>query len=467
MYIILCPLLILYSFGYILNPAKENFTQTALLYFSTIPEGANVYLGKSRYIKKTPTTIPGLLPGNYNISLALKGYKTWGHSVDLEPGKAVALENILLIPNSWKSEDIGPGVYTGITPLEGTNLLLLAKGKRLENYFLYNLEKERISPLLQDQPQFRDFPVERIYKKKASRMIIIYSGWLGGRRYLVLDVGEKKTKAREITEFFPTRPLYIDWDATNEKTIFSFYENYINRLNLEEEVLYPKYEEGIIGFGAYKENIYYIDNKSDIFQSSYGAQKNKKLFSDTEFGERLFNVNNRYRIEFLKDNIILFISGKGELLTNQPPYQIVEKSLVGMRFQEDKNLLLYWTRHKIGIADFFTENKDKALLDYAVRTHVIYDKGEDIKQCFWADDKTHIVIEDNNRIYIAELEPQGSPHIDQITEIMKNTEIFYSGVTGYLYYLDNEKGLFKGIEVIPRKRFVVNSAKTDDKEKEK
>jgi len=50
---------------------------------------------------------------------------------------------------------------------------------------------------------------------------------------------------------------------------------------------------------------------------------------------------------------------------------------------------------------------------------------------------------------------------------MKNTKIFYSAETGYLYYLDNEKGLLKGIAVIPKKRFIVNNALAEDKEKEK
>jgi len=357
LYIILCPLLILYSFGYILNPAKENFTQTALIYFSTMPEGANVYLGKSRYIKKTPTTIPELLPGTYNISLVLKDYKIWSGAVNLEPGKAVALENILLIPNKWRSEKLSADIYAGIAPLDGINLVLLAKGNKLGDYFIYDPEKEKISPLLPEDSQFCDFPVKLIYKKRDSAMMIVYSGWLDSRRYLLLDIGAKKTKIREITELFPARPLYIDWDTGNEKTIFSFYKNYINRLDLEPENLYFKYEKDIIGFGLHKEKIYYIDDKSDIFQSSYGSQKDKKLFSNTELSRKLFNVNTRYRIEFLKDNIILFISGKGQLLTNQPPYQILEKGLIGTRFQESRNSLLYWTRHKIGVADFLSKIK--------------------------------------------------------------------------------------------------------------
>jgi len=467
LYIILCPLLILYSFGYILNPAKENFTQTALIYFSTMPEGANVYLGKSRYIKKTPTAIPELLPGTYYVSLTLKDYKIWSDSIKLEPGKAVTLENILLIPNRWKSEKLSSDFYKGIVPLDGINLLLLVKGKKLGDYFIYDSDKEKISPLLQEESQFRDFPVEAFYKKKNSAMVVVYSGWSGDRRYLLLDISAKNTKVKEITRLFPARPLYIDWDIGNGKTIFAFYKNYIDRLDLKPENLYFKYERNIIGFGLHKERIYYIDNQSNIFQFSYDQQKNKKLFLDTELSKQLFNTNSRYRIEFLKDNIILFMSGNGQLLTNRPPYQITKKGLVDTQFQESRNLLLYWTRHKIGIADFFSEDNGRVLFDYAVSTRIIYDKGKDIEQCFWAGDKTHIVIKDGNRVYIIELEPQGAPHVYQVAEVMKNTKIYYSGETGYLYYLDNEKGVLKGIAVIPRMRFVIKNALIDDKEKEK
>lgn len=104
LYLILCPFLIFYSLGYIFNPLEKALTQTGLISISTLPQGAEIYLGNSRYIKRTPAVIDELLPGRFSIILKLKleGYKPWTHRVRVEPGRAVAFENILLIPQRWK-----------------------------------------------------------------------------------------------------------------------------------------------------------------------------------------------------------------------------------------------------------------------------------------------------------------------------------------------------------------------------
>ena len=106
-YLVVCPFLIFYALGYIVKPGPElSLAYTGLISIQTIPKGASVFLEGSRYSKKTPTTMMELLPGSYHLKVALKGLSPWTRTVQVQAGKAVVLEKIILLPKDLKPEII-------------------------------------------------------------------------------------------------------------------------------------------------------------------------------------------------------------------------------------------------------------------------------------------------------------------------------------------------------------------------
>ncbi|MFC1570901.1 PEGA domain-containing protein, partial [Candidatus Omnitrophota bacterium] len=92
-YIIICPLLLLYAYGYIYKPGIEKgLLTTGLIYVATAPTGSEIYVNDKKYAKNTPTAIMELLPGEYSIELKLDGYKTWSQTVPVAKEKATVLE---------------------------------------------------------------------------------------------------------------------------------------------------------------------------------------------------------------------------------------------------------------------------------------------------------------------------------------------------------------------------------------
>ena len=75
-YLVICPLIILYAFGYILQPNSERgMVKTGLISLASVPPGANVYIENKRYLSRTPTVIRDLIPGDYYVSMYLKDYQ--------------------------------------------------------------------------------------------------------------------------------------------------------------------------------------------------------------------------------------------------------------------------------------------------------------------------------------------------------------------------------------------------------
>ena len=102
-YVIVCPILILYAVGFWFNPSTSNIVETGVISINTFPSGADIFLNNKKVNAKTPTVIRSLPPGEYFLLMRLKGYKEYKNRVRVYKGKAVVLENIKLIPVNKRS----------------------------------------------------------------------------------------------------------------------------------------------------------------------------------------------------------------------------------------------------------------------------------------------------------------------------------------------------------------------------
>ena len=82
-YCIVCPLLILRMKGFVFNPQTHQLVKTGIIYVSTNPPGADVYLNNIKAHETTPTVIRDLLPNNYTLRLEFKDYQLWQNTIPL------------------------------------------------------------------------------------------------------------------------------------------------------------------------------------------------------------------------------------------------------------------------------------------------------------------------------------------------------------------------------------------------
>ncbi|OIO36649.1 MAG: hypothetical protein AUJ74_01600 [Candidatus Omnitrophica bacterium CG1_02_44_16] len=413
LYLVLCPILVLYTLGFILNPKEGEWVHTGLIHFSTIPEGANVYLGKSRFIHFTPTVIQELISGSYDIAIRHKGYKAWEHTVWLDAGKAIAFDNIMLVPNVWGSQALSQERFSQIHPLDGTDIMLVCKGPTLGECLVYDRKKEKAIPLLSYGSKFYDFQFDSVFTSKKSHSIVLYGGPIWGRKYLFLGLGNENEDGLEITDitkFFPARPVDIVWESGKDKVLFAVYQEYINRLDIKTGEFYPRYVENVAGYGLYGRRLYYLDKNKRIMRLSADAQKDERIFFRHWFEQQ----KNR---EIVFENYLIGKGGRGAL------------------YNEDSDYLLAWTRREI-----------------IANAQLLHKEGIDIEKCFWAKDGHRVIFKDGEMVYLLEIEPQGKNHVDWVVKVKKGTSVAYIQETGYLYYLSDNEGILSRILIAPPKK---------------
>ena len=92
------PFILSFALGYKFDRRSFKFTKTGLIVLKTQPPGANVYFNKTLLNDKTPTSINELLPGKYMIELTLEAHYPYSAEIQVDAGKVVRLEKVILFP---------------------------------------------------------------------------------------------------------------------------------------------------------------------------------------------------------------------------------------------------------------------------------------------------------------------------------------------------------------------------------
>src|SRR3989338_4413597 len=173
-YLIFCPLIVLYALGYIYKPGTEQgIFKSGLIYLSTAPPGASVYFGNRRYTRRTPTLLPNLIPGDYPVRLVLKKYKSWNETLPVEAGKATVLERILLEPEEKKREEFLSDAFEDIVPIAGSRFFLVAKTPQLRSVFVFDWKDEKVWPLLPDGSSLGNMKISSSSTIQESQALFI------------------------------------------------------------------------------------------------------------------------------------------------------------------------------------------------------------------------------------------------------------------------------------------------------
>jgi hypothetical protein len=290
-----------------------------------------------------------------------------------------------------------------------------------------------------------------IYHEDMSRAFVIYGGGLWDRKYLYVDLKGNAVRIADISKLLSGTPLLIQWDPEEPDTIFAIYANYIDRIDISTGALYPKFLENLKGCGFGNKNIFLMRADNSFAKMSQDKSRAEPFLAPIPFDDSVLKKNVFYRITAPGEDLVFLLSEDGQLLTNFRPFQLEATGVVGMKYNERNRTLLFWTAGSLAMARVSPPAGDSHSKEQAVT--VLYDKGEDIKQAFWMLDNVHLIFNDNDRIFLLEIEPQGPNHVEFIANIKKNSTLYYDDSHGRLYYLD-ETGLLTRVPVLSSENVV-------------
>jgi hypothetical protein len=451
-YLIACPLIVFYAFGFILKPdTQEPIVKTGLIYLSTVPPGASIYLNNESTHLKTPIPLQELDPADYTVKLSMDNYLDWSHDITVAPNKACVFDKILLIPKKREAKLILNEKFENLIPLTGMDFFVLRKSPALKDWIVYYWKDDKRYPLLGEEPDYGNMTVSAVHTIGKSGGMLFYLNSGTGRRYLYVEPDREKPFFKDITELFTTTPERVAWDPSQPRQIFTFQKEYLNMIDITNEAVYPRYITNVTGFGFLNKKIYVLDNDYVLTRTNLDKGSVEVLLDDKRIGEMLFAGKGFFNILPVAESIILFISEKGELITNHLPYRFTDDGVEGSSFYEKNRKLLLWEKKRIGIVDFLTEVIEGITFEKGPELLWVDVKAGNIKQAFWVYEDSHILFRDKAQTWLIEMEETGRPHLDALIKVNAETSLFYTEDTGTLYYLGSASSKLYSLDIIGQK----------------
>jgi hypothetical protein len=463
------PVLVFYSLGYWFQPGEvQGIVKTGLVYLETVPEGATVYIGKRRFAHPTPTEIRELRPGEYSISLVQKGYRDWTRTIPIVAGKATVLDKILLVPSVVKQELLAAGDFKDFVTLKGTDDFLLFKGDRLNDLYVFDGAEEKFWPLWpQKNRAAGDAKVLSYYWQPQSYNLLLHVEFAAERKYLWVRLEDEKARFKDITRLFVEEPERIDWDHEEGRHLFLFQQNHLNRLDVSSGLVYPRFLEHLRGYGFFEKQIYALEEGGMFFRSDLNGKNRDIILDDAEVFRFLFGEKDFFQVRVLAKGVILFLGPDGQLVGNRLPYHYVRNGVLGFDFFNKDHKLLLWKKQELGVMTFPLNTWKEEVFEKGPKIEWIFRGGNKIRSAFWVYEGTHVLFQDEDRVFLLEPEISGERQIQELLRVKKDSSIYYLEKSGKLYYLDKgSQGLYS-MTLIPKENLLTLSLAEIDKGLEK
>jgi len=187
-FIIIAPLLILYSQGYRFDFQKGKIIRTGGLFLKISPSGSNVYIDH-RLTKKTnfvfdSVFLNNLLPKKYHILVKKDGYYSWNKTLEIEEAKVTEAKNIVLFKKDITPSLVAENIDDFFVSPSKKDIILKKKTENGWELYLFNLENQNKELLLKSS----DFYLFSQSKKPALGASLVEIIWSSDSKKILLNV---------------------------------------------------------------------------------------------------------------------------------------------------------------------------------------------------------------------------------------------------------------------------------------
>ncbi len=437
-FLVIAPVIVLYSQGYRLDPRNRTLTKTGAFYIKASPKNCDVFID-GKLVSKTDflfgtDLIENLIPGTYLMEVGKPGYITWQKNLKVKIMMTTEAKNIILFPQNLALQANTSNVNR-IFPSPSNKKLVLEK-KDSQGWYLTSFDfKNSLEEVLILEKDF-DSQYSDSYKEKAGSVL----------RDLIWSVDSKKAIAKilinETEKFFlveienKVSPISLDSLGNFEK--ISFQANDSSKfLILKNSVLYSgdfatlkttKLIDKVIDFTVAENKLYYLDASGFVIEIN-----DPTGFSGRKFSETPLTIMPETFYELKVDRRHVFLKQEGQLFWfNQQEDAFVEiaKDATDLAVSQDNGKLVYLNNTEISI--YFFKEKIEEIEECEPDQNMLLARfSEKIGQVFWLNND-YLLFTVGNKLKVAEIDNRDQANIIDLVEI-SDPQIYFNR--------DNKKAL--------------------------
>jgi hypothetical protein len=453
-FLVSCPLAILYVLGYDIRPAKKQaLVHGGDLYVASFPIGAALYVDGRRYARPTPTSVLNLPPGPHQVRILMAGYLPWVDRVRIRAGETALLNDVLLIPRRWQAAELDEAAFEQLLPFSSDPHLLLRKGPLLCDLFLADTRQKKVLPLTLPESAYAQAEVLASVPLLEGAELLLEVRHDALRIRLLATLRSGPSGIRDISELAPEGIEKLEWAAGRQDELFFHRDGELTRIDVAAGTVQRGFLGGVRGFGVLGQKLYVLSRRAGVFTWTHGDSEPKALPGFEGIGA-MFPSDEYVRLIPFKDGQIIFHGRSGGLVAGSPSSRLLIGQVRGFRVQNDPAGLLLWRRGGLGTlrlsAQGTSARKDPAL----PRLEWISVREAGVEQAFFVLAGTHILYRNADRVYLLSNLASGGNRVFPVTRVRSGTSVYYSEPAGELFYIDPETGRPSRLEIVRKTQLV-------------
>ncbi|OGF30924.1 hypothetical protein A2533_03370 [Candidatus Falkowbacteria bacterium RIFOXYD2_FULL_35_9] len=435
-FIIIAPLLILYTAGYRYSIKKQRLTSAGSLVIETEPRDATVYLSNHDKSYKTPARINDLTSNDYQITITKDGYYNWNKTLKIESQQTTFAENIILFSKA-SATPILQNISGNIYPDHQHQNIIFTQDSTLK---IYNIETNKILTI----------------KQLEDNQIVQDINWSINNNYFLIQLHDNDIIQHIVAnKNNPTNTITIEnylqdiknpvvkFNRTNDDRLLILNQNNlygakINLSSLEISTFYSFPKDLLISdYLVYKDQIFFLEKTSDkqylkkIVPTNKNNDKNNRIqLSSSEYQLIDFIDNKIFLKDFTKNTTFIINSGLDNVLFEQ-------NDLIQYDFNAKSKKLAMTTPSEINVVDFN---------NYPFNVITVIRVSNGLQKTFWYFDPNYLIFQENNQLKTIELDERDQRHI--ITLSPENTSDFFLDSTGKFLSLLTSNSTFEKLILI-------------------
>lgn len=429
-FIIVTPLLILYSTGFRFNFKTFSFAKTGGIFISSDPKGVDVYVN-GELAEKTSTSIfsqgglvSGLKPNEYTVTVKKDGYRDWVKKLAVSENLVTEARNIFLVPEKPREEavagNINDFVFSDSQSLLAyaveniVNITHLASGNTEQVIFDKKEKIGRIGFLSDDY-----LIIESLAQNKLKKYL--YNIASKETMPLKENAGEKYTKI----ERAPGDQLKLI-ALSNQNILYV-----VDAGSQNEQEIIAKDVSNFEIFGTMM--IYVTTAPVIVYEKDLSSGKTEQLIKSP-----IDNVGITSQLLRSKDGNRAIIDNKQKLYfynNETGMFDLIASDIISAKFSPDGKKLMYQNQKEMFV--YYLKNiriqpyKNKGDMEFITRFSKPITNSE-----WFAYDNEHIIFTAEKLIKFTELDGRDQRNTYDIATVNNALKIKYNSYNDYLYFLD-------------------------------
>lgn len=280
----LLPIVLSYALGYKIDYKKFKIYKTGIIYVSSQPAGASVYVNGKLHGDLTPMRVEEVRPGTYKVEVRREGFYPWEREMHVEPNMVTKADRIILFPVKSEMKKVATSEIVDFAISDNGKIYYLTR----YGLFVSDLDGGSLRKL----SEYSDWPKDIIGKKfsRETNKLLCFDKY----KVFVINLDTSKPQAKrefsaKIEEVFMSEYPIVDvfwYPGSNYIMVVS--EKDITIVELREGVV-KRNIVSIYKFNSRPYGVYYDDNAGILY------------FTDKKTGAVSDEDRFLYKLE-LKDN---------------------------------------------------------------------------------------------------------------------------------------------------------------------